>query len=178
MGNMGNKYGSGTLSNHTEENEMRTSPAKTQVERAIARGCKVYRGGELDWPYGPNINADSRERLLDWLDAEDLHWTAEPKYHDNGGCLRWVQLGYCRRLNCQDRANTVHRFWVDHVSYWRSKDKRRWCMVSQPYMKVADAIEETRWIKGEPGVRVEVRDDSWYGYGTAFIAIWGGSLLS
>lgn len=150
---------------------MKLNTYEDHFERAVKLGGLV-RTGVIDWPYGAH-EVETQARLLKWLETEDLRWVRKgPHYHD-GGCFRWVRLGYCRKTECGESTRSFRDFWVDHVSYWRSPDKKRWVLVAQPYQRVEDAIEDTRWIRGEPGIRLEVRGDSWYGHSTVFVGLWG-----
>lgn len=157
-----------------------------QTRRAIARGARKFErlpedflsadwAHAVNWPYGCQ-GTTTRERLLLWLEAEDLRWSRGPTYCNS--CLRWVKLGYCRMSRgCETsirRVSSGLHSWVDHITHWQSKGNKRRVLVSQPYLTLEDSYNETLLLTLDPDVRVEVRDDGWYGVNTTFIGIWGG----
>ncbi len=150
-----------------------------QAKRAVARRGATPRSfgrqrdmlDTVNWPYGC-VDTATCERLLTWLEKENLAWSSGPTYHDYVGCTRWVQLGYCRKITC-DGQFAFGDPWLDHVSYWRSTNINRWVMISQPYESATHAKRGTAHLRNVEGVQVEVHGNSWYGHGTAFVALWG-----
>lgn len=149
--------------------------ASDQTRRAFARGgaasihlrSRLKLSSDVDWPYGC-VDTATRERLLTWLEHEDLYWATMPTYHE---CTRWVRLGYCRKMRCSEE---IHRIgsWFDHSSYWKSKDGHRRVLVSQPYSTIEYVWEDIAYLHNDHRLRLEVREDAWYGRYTVFIGLW------
>lgn len=157
--------------------EHMTTRERNRVERVRSRAIKLGLGGSCHtdgvcWPYGPNINLCAREALVDWMERENLQPANGPTHHH---CLRWVKLGYCKKFTCDQKLSHDEMF-MDHVTYWRGagRNSSRRVLVTQPYMKVQDVVNETLLLTLEDNVHVEVHDRSWYGFGTTFIGLWGG----
>lgn len=135
--------------------------------RAVGRLGRSSRG--VLWPYGPNIDVAARVRLLAWLEEHDLT-RANPSY---GGCVHWLLTGRCGRWECGGRGRR-ERAWFDHVTAWNHRGRPA-VLVAQPYWITEEDKEQLALVNDER-VQVEIRPDSWYGYGTWFIGLWRTSL--
>jgi len=101
----------------------------------------------LDWPYGPNICIPTRVAMLDWAEQHGLKF---------------------RRKGCLHLPDDRPRECWDHLTYWTGPAGEQ-VLVSHPYGLKQEAAT---WLRGLTGVRVEIRDEGWYGAGTTFIAVW------
>lgn len=134
--------------------------------RARGQGILEMHGGKPLWPYGPNINVEARSRMLEWTEFYDLR-RAGRRVH---GCLHWLRTGRCGRLGCL--AEFTQRYgWADHVTAW-NRGRTPKVLVAQPYGLSDKGRRELQELDKEPDLRVEIREDSWYGCGTTFIGIW------
>lgn len=122
----------------------------------------------LGWPYGPNIDLDSREALVEW--AAPLGLRQSSTYNK---CLHWLRGKQCPR-DAGYGACGVRVPGEDHASAWnRGPGRSPAVVVSQPYhLDRADRAALDR-LAMEPDLVVEVDDDGgWYGMGTIWVAIW------
>jgi hypothetical protein len=120
------------------------------------------------WPYGPNIDVETRRRMLDWADQYSL-----PHVDPSHICPRRLELGYCRKgWQCPDRVDG--RGWSDHPTMWADRDSHKAVViVGQPYGLGDDERAEAADVAARHGLRAEVRElGSWYGHGTSFVGLW------
>ena len=118
------------------------------------------------WPYGPNVDAGARARMLDWAEANGLQ-LARPS---RGRCLCQVRSGQCSRAHRDDRDALG---WKDHCTLWMCEGRPA-VLVAQPYVIDPRGAERLQRIASEPGLRLELteRGTSWYGHDTYFIGVW------
>ena len=120
-------------------------------------------GSSFGWPYGPNIDVQARIDMLKWAREDGLRLST-------GDCLHWLCTGRCgKRYDIRG----CREGWMDHVTGWnRGKGRNPAVLVSQPYGISAEGKSALHVLGEEPGIRVEVKDSGWYGYGTNFIGVW------
>lgn len=121
----------------------------------------------LQWPYGPNIDVDSREALVAWAGPLGLRLSST-----HTRCLHWLQRKHCPRMwggRCSTEVPGA-----DHVTAWnRGAGRNPAVLVSQPYHLDDEARRQLADIDNSPGLRVEiVEGGGWYGAGTIFVTIW------
>ncbi|GGM27890.1 hypothetical protein GCM10011608_10900 [Micromonospora sonchi] len=135
--------------------EQRALAAETE-DRAAALGVLAGQG----WPYGPNIDVESRLRLLDWADANGLRLA-------NTRCqgLHWLTRGRCAVRICNRLGH-----WMDHVTRW-NWGGRPALILAQPYHLTGDCEAQLGQLAAD-GLRVSVGDDGWYGWGTVAVEVW------
>lgn len=132
------------------------------------------------WPYGPNVDLESRERLLEWEEQEGVTWHEDTPE----GYLHWlvgdrhtrlynesVELAPARRGAADfEMADTD---WLDHVSFWKQHNGTPAAIVAQPYSIRESARRDLLDLNAVPGLQIEIDDNgSWYGKGTIWIALW------
>lgn len=118
-----------------------------------------------NWPYGPNIDIQSRERLLSWAIVNCLK-EARP----NARCLHWLvgKVRHCSaRRDSFDHPGVVNRWGdreLDHPTYWTRNGKPA-LILAQPYQM--PGAEWAQMIESNWPVKVELADRGpWYGFGT------------
>jgi hypothetical protein len=121
----------------------------------------------LEWPYGPNIDVDTREALVAWAGPHGLRLSGT-----HSRCLHWLQGKRCPRSWGESCAAGVPG--ADHVTAWnRGAGRNPAVLVSQPYGLDEQARRQLADIDSQPGLRVEIDEaGGWYGAGTTFVAIW------
>lgn len=127
--------------------------------RGKARGVTPGR-----WPYGPNLDVPTRERMLDWAERHDLRLSTRGRR-----CLHWLRKGRCAVAECLD--DFLHRDWMDHVTTW-TRHGRPAVLVAQPYHLRDDDAADLADLDDDPALHVQVSDESWYGHGTWFVGVW------
>jgi len=130
--------------------------------RALAVGVRRGAYG-LRWPYGPNVYVEMRMRMLDWAEAHGLQLDNRPHR-----CLSALEQRACLSSTCR---STLADAWLDHVTLWR-RGGRPVVLVAQPYVIDPEAQFTLGVLSAQPGLRVELRADSWYGAGTWFVGVW------
>lgn len=133
-------------------------------ERAVVIGVRK-RGGEVLWPYGPNVDVGARQRMVEWAEKKQLR-IAYPSYK----CIHWLKKGRCGRRLCRWPDQNLSHWW-DHATAWTYKGKPA-VIVSQPYQLGKDGQQELAKLAEDPDLYVEVQPESWYGHGTIFIGIY------
>jgi len=118
------------------------------------------------YPYGPNIDVDSRERMLDWAEAEGI--TAAPL--ERHVCLSWILERPCRRARCY-LTTTARQQFADHLSGWL-RDGKPAGLVSHPYALDKAGTDALAAITTHHQLSLEVRGEGWYGSSTYQVAIW------
>lgn len=137
--------------------------------RGVAVGLTKSADG-VTWPYGPNIDVTSRQAMVTWAEQHGLRRVTS---YQRLQCVCWPTSN--RRSVCEcgrGRSFSPPDHIWDHVTHWKTREGARAVVVLQPY----DWTESGREILNEwasrDDVRIEVREDSWYGHGTKFIGIW------
>jgi hypothetical protein len=126
-------------------------------ERAAKLGVLNGQG----WPYGPNIDVDSRQRLLDWAEHHGLKMA---KTRCQG--MHWLEKGRCGVTLCNRLG-----LWMDHVTRW-SRDGQPALIVAQPYGLHGKHVAEVGQLAARDGLHVSVDARGWYGWGTLAIEVW------
>lgn len=117
-----------------------------------------------DWPYGPNISAESRVALVDWATQHGV------RRSKSAWCQHWI-LG----KNCQ--YHNTGTDWLDHTTGW-CINRRRAIFVSQPY-PTGTGIDSAREFAASNGLEITVDENSgWYGFDTVFIAVYDRNVIS
>lgn len=154
--------------------------ARVEAVQKAAHDLKILRGATMSgawrgagWPYGPNIDLDSREALVAWAEPRGLRASSTRR-----GCLHWLQQVPCPRDRsgmCAERLPGA-----DHVSAWNlGAGKNPAALVSQPYKLDAESRGLLAEINESPGLWVEIDDmGGWYGHETVFVAVWRTDPLS
>jgi len=119
------------------------------------------------WPYGPNIDLDSREALVAWAGPLGLRASSTSR-----SCLHWIQRKQCPRTRDYSCAAVMPG--NDHVTAWNQGAGRNPAvLVSQPYGLDDESHELLAQINTSPDLTVEINEQGgWYGHGTVFVAIW------
>lgn len=125
----------------------------------------------LTWPYGPNIDLDSREALVEWAAPLGLRQSAT-----HNKCLHWLRGKQCPR-NASHGACGATVPGADHLSVWnRGPGRTPAVLVSQPYGLFDEDLAELTELAKEPDLVVEVDESGgWYGAGTTWVAIWNAA---
>jgi len=143
------------------------------VQKAV-RDLKIIRAATLSgawrgagWPYGPNIDVDSREELVAWAGPHGLRASSTFR-----SCLHWLQQIPCPRDRSGMCAEQIPG--ADHVSAWnRGSGKNSAVLVSQPYTLDLHSRARLAELNASPDLKVDIDDaGGWYGHGTVFVAIW------
>lgn len=122
------------------------------------------------WPYGPNIDVESRARMVEWAEAEGYK-LATPRAQ----CLHWL-VG--KQRHCVARQDHYHHDgqidrWtmgaLDHPTMW-TRDGKPALILGQPYHSPPEGWAEE--ITAAWPVHVEVAESApWYGAGTRGVFI-------
>ena len=148
----------------------RTDAQNWQYHKAQEMGRYVLAKPD-HWPYGANIDVHSRLQMLEWAARFRLRL-----YDGSHICLRWLNLGYCRKgWRCDGNlyhATGMPSHWVDHVTAWKTRDGKPAVIVSQPYYPTAEDKMDVRAICAVRELVPVITDDSWYGYSTTQIELW------
>ncbi len=128
-------------------------------------------GRRFAFPYGPNIDADMRLRLLAW--AVPLHLRLSRVQH---ACVESVLEGRCRPSKCGRWRDGLARDgldgWIDHVTLW-TRDGRPAVLLAQPYHLSGRDLDLLQGLDvANPSLAVEVRGSHWYGLGAYGVEIW------
>jgi len=121
---------------------------------------------QLDWPYGPNIDIDSREALVEWAAPLGMRSTTSSRR-----CLHWLRGNPCPWSH-------GHCTWqipgADHVTSWnRGPGRSPAVLVSQPYHLDSDDVAGLLEIDESPEFTVEIDEaGGWYLHGSIFVTIW------
>lgn len=137
--------------------------------RIVAREPEaMYGWHDLGWPYGPNIDLDSREALVEWAGPIGLR---QSKTHNK--CLHWLRGKHCPR-NTGYGACGATVPGADHVSVWnRGPGRNPAVIVSQPYHLYDEDLAELGELAKDPDLVVEIDEDGgWYGMGSLWVAVW------
>ncbi|MER7331788.1 MULTISPECIES: hypothetical protein [unclassified Micromonospora] len=116
--------------------------------------------GERGWPYGPNIDVQSRMEMLSWAEQYGLR-RAETRCQN----LHWLRKGRCGVQRCDPLGR-----WADHVTRW-SRNGRPAVLVAQPYGLSNDQFAQVAALNDEE-LQVAVDGTGWYGHGTTFVQVW------
>lgn len=123
----------------------------------------------LAWPYGPNIDIDSREALVEWAAPLGMRSTTSSRR-----CLHWLRGNPCPWSH-------GHCTWqipgADHVTAWnRGPGRSPAVLVSQPYHLDTNDIAALGEIDKSPEFIVEIDEaGGWYLHGTTFVTIWNAA---
>lgn len=135
--------------------------ADRELVAELDRRAKPILAGQ-DWPYGPNIDVRSRQRLVDWAEPIGLK-RAKTSCQE----LHWLRKGRCGVVACTRMGR-----WMDHVTRW-SLDGRPAVLVAQPYGLMNDDVAALGQVAGFDDLIVHIgHRGGWYGYGTTFIELW------
>ena len=126
------------------------------------RACGIV-GGR--WPYGANVDMESRERLVGWAETLGLV-LARPSHK----CLTWVREGRCRARICG-----LHGGPWDHISCWKYDGKPA-LLLAQPYGVDGSDIPELAPLIADPHISISIVGDNWYGHGTVGVEVWNRSV--
>lgn len=125
-----------------------------------------------NWPYGPNVSAESRRALVDWARPLGLRIS-----RTRSKCPHWLLGVPCpdRRRSGASCTQGNPSLWVDHVTAW-NRDGRPAVLVAQPYPAGnsdagRDAIDASLDPVRALGCTVTVGPTGWYGAGTVWVAI-------
>lgn len=135
------------------------SPALSVRARAIG-----IRDDE-SWPYGPNIDAQSRLECLCWAEAYKL------KLSHVTPCLHWLTKGRCGVAVCGQNQAKAGFEWVDHVTGWTRGGKPA-VLVAHPYGLFAQDIAALSELTQAHGLWLFINGTGWYGHGTTFVQLW------
>ncbi|MEV4542275.1 hypothetical protein [Micromonospora echinaurantiaca] len=113
-----------------------------------------------DWPYGPNIDVESRGRLLDWAEHHQLRLA---RTQCQG--LHWLARGRCGVRVCNRLGH-----WMDHVTRWNRFGEPA-LILAQPYRLHGDDMVELGQLAAD-GLHVWVHTHGWYGWGTVAVEVW------
>ncbi|MFE2617101.1 hypothetical protein ACFXA2_26250 [Micromonospora chalcea] len=126
--------------------------------QAAELGILTERSG---WPYGPNIDVISRQRLIEW--AGELGVSLASTRCQN---LHWLQVGRCGVRYCEALPG-----WADHVTRWK-RDGGPAVLVAQPYGLNAHDLADLDQVADDDRLHVEIVDEGWYGHGTTMVEVW------
>jgi hypothetical protein len=116
------------------------------------------------WPYGPNIDRESRVALLNWAEAYGL------RLSPRGRCLHWLTKGRCGVTLCPN--STRDDGWADHVTGWLRGGTPA-VLISQPYGLASRGIASLHELaQRHPEVAVRIDGTGWYGFRTVFVQLW------
>jgi hypothetical protein len=135
------------------------------VPRADGPSSDPWHG--LGWPYGPNIDLESREALVEWAGPIGLRASSTRRK-----CVHWLLGKPCPRSSYGVCDWTVPG--ADHVSVWnRGAGRSPAVIVSQPYGLTDEDRTALGALDRDPDLVVEVDDEGgWYGFNTTFVGIW------
>ena len=120
------------------------------------------------WPYGPNVNIDSRFEMIEWAESNGLRLARR-----NHLCPRWLKLGACRRgWQCSDRIDLLTAKWCDHMTPWKTLGGEAAVLVFQPYELTAAERMEINALCAANDLTAEIREGGWYLHGAWFIGLW------
>jgi hypothetical protein len=128
----------------------------------------MYGWEDMAWPYGPNIDLDSREALVAWAGPLGLRESSTSRK-----CLHWLRGRHCPRNSSYGACGgTVPG--ADHVSTWNhGPGANPAVLVSQPYHLADEDRAELAELAKNPDLVVEIDEDGgWYGARTIWVAIW------
>lgn len=128
----------------------------------------IYGWHDLAWPYGPNIDLDSREALVEWAGPLGLRQSKTPNK-----CLHWLRGKQCPRAAAYGACGATVPG-ADHLSVWnRGPGRNPAVIVSQPYHLNDKELAELAELAKDPDLVVEIDEDGgWYGAGTTWVALW------
>ena len=128
----------------------------------------MYGWEDMSWPYGPNVDLDSREALVAWAGPLGLRESSTSRK-----CLHWLRGKHCPRYSPYGRCGgTVPG--ADHVSMWNhGPGANPAVLVSQPYGLSVENRAALAELAKEPDLVVEIDENGgWYGMRTTWVAIW------
>jgi hypothetical protein len=141
---------------HRHATEEQRAFAAELDARAPAVGIQPGGASGPGWPYGPNIDVEARQGLLEWAEPLGLRLSKA------GHCVRWIRGQRCRP--CGPRKH-----WLDHVTAW-NHDRKPAVLLAQPYGLGSDDVAELEALEDDGFV--VVIGDGWYGHGTTSVAVW------
>lgn len=137
--------------------EQRALVAELDERAQQARVLNQFGG----WPYGPNIDVASRQRLLDWAEREGVSLATT---RCQG--MHWLRTGRCNVHVCEPLGQ-----WADHVTRWK-RDGKPGLIVAQPYGLDGNDMIALGQLAADDDLHVSVDADSWYGHGTVMVEVW------
>jgi len=119
------------------------------------------------WPYGANIEMETRAALLQWAESYGLKMSGSRTRCGTG--LHWLDKGQCNWQRCS-RDGLPDFF--DHTSLWKYRKTGKPALVlNQPYGDV-DPRRVDAFLSEYPRLTSEVKQDGWYAYTTTAVYIW------
>lgn len=114
-----------------------------------------------DWPYGPNIDGDTRVAMVEWAARHGLRLSQARSMSSR----RWIA-----GPGCTEAVQRQPDSWEDHITRW-TRGGRPAVVVAQPY-EHADP-ELAREFADAHGLGITIdKNGGWYGHGSIFIAIY------
>jgi hypothetical protein len=149
-------------------NDRRCLRHSTPEERALVadldRRAKPILGAH-GWPYGANIDIQSRRSLVEWAGYHALKLSGT-----QCTALHWVLKGQCSGPpECGD-VRQLGR-WMDHFTYWSHLGKPA-LLLAQPYGIGSEGLLSLARVAAREELTVRIRAGHWYGHGTVGIEIW------
>lgn len=136
-----------------------TSPEwKERLTDLDKRAKKFLPNGH--WPYGPNIDAQARINLTEWVEPLGLKLST----------TRCQGLHWLRKGTCTKPAYCNRHSWMDHTTHWSLSGKPA-LTLTQPYMTAEQQRKAMGDVVDDPEFRVEIKP-GWYGYGTIGAFVW------
>src|SRR5690349_4271913 len=119
--------------------------------------------GTKGWPYGPNIDVPTRERMLQWAEG---HGVSLADTRCQG--LHWLRVGRCGVSRCTRLGS-----WMDHVTRWKRNGKPA-LLVAQPYGLGREDLRDLDQLALDDDLYLFVGGRPWYGHGTVLVEVWNG----
>lgn len=138
-----------------------TPEQRVLVEELDQRDKALRITGPDGWPYGPNIDVESRRQLLDWAERYGVRQAGT---RCQG--LHWLKAGRCTEPLCQRLGH-----WMDHVTRWNRNGKPA-LLIAHPYSIGHDDIAQLGALAAIGGWRVWISAGGWYGHGTVSVEVW------
>ena len=121
-----------------------------------------------NWPYGPNIDLNSRVRLVAWAKHRGLKVARRTAPM----CLRWLEKGSCRGCGHMSGHDV---FRIDHMSGW-TLDGVPAVIVNHPYHLGNDDIKRLAAVSENPALSVSSPGSGWYRASTIQIDVWNSAV--
>lgn len=123
--------------------------------------AKPILGSQPAWPYGPNIDVESRRWLLTWAERAELKLA-------NTRCqgLHWLRNGRCGVRLCNRLGH-----WMDHVTRWTRHGKPA-LIIAHPYGLNHDDMREFGELAASDEWNIHVSGNGWYRHGTVSVEVW------